>query len=458
MPKFNQFVIIGFGGVAKAFSMILLNSYNSFKKLPLIIFDQLDINESDTYKKLCKIMKVKFIQIKITKENYKQIFNKYIPKHSIVIDLAYRIGTMDIINQCRKHECLYINTSIDDWQPIKKTLIESKQEIINNLDQNDKPMTSVINHGMNPGIISHLVKYFLKKLTKISKNKIAVEYYKQKKYNYVANELGVNLIQIVERDNQISFVNSNEKFFINTWSVIGLIDEATSNVEISWGTHEKKLPAKCKITNNGQIVMPLLGYQLRTKSFEPTNGYLTGYCIPHAECYSIADYLQIKSANNIIYRPSVYYSYLVPDSAKILFHFIDYCIFDNHLPEKNHVLRSDEIIDGYDSVGCLFYLRNGKRYWIGSVLNNDFAIKISPEINATCIQVASGVISAILWMLKNPYMGLLEPEELDTTFILSVAKEWLGDLYYKDVTELCGLKSDQFSDLLIYPNNVVFKN
>jgi homospermidine synthase len=209
----------------------------------------------------------------------------------------------------------------------------------------------------------------LKKLSEKSPNNRLMQLCKIGKYNHVAKELGLTLIQIVERDNQITHLTSNENTFYNTWSVIGLLDETTLRAEVSWGTHEKKIPNDADVSNlddSCQIRLPLLGNQLRTLSFEPEGGKLTGYCIPHAECYSLANYLQVKdgSKNISVYRPSVYYSYLIPDTAKLISHYLEYCLDDNGLPKEEHVLRSDEIHSGFDSVGCLAFFNNGKRYWM----------------------------------------------------------------------------------------------
>jgi len=309
-------------------------------------------------------------------------------------------------------------------------------------------------------LISHFVKMLLKCIVKSSNDTTNIQLYKQNKYNEVAKNLGLSLIQIAERDNQVTHLLSNENTFYNTWSVIGFLDEAMIRAEISWGTHEQKIPQNAdtsKLKESGQIYLQQLGCQVRTTSFEPEGGKFTGYCIPHAECYSLTNFLSVKnmSTSEIIYRPSVYYTYLIPDTAKLICHYVDYCLDNNGLPPNEHVLQSSEISCGYDSVGCLIHFgKNGKKYWLGSIVDNESTKAVSCEITGTCVQVGIGILSCMEWMINNPYKGIIEPEEVDTNFVLLFAQKWLGKFCYKDVTDECikaGIISDQFSDLLSFP-------
>lgn len=457
----SQIVLIGFGAVGKAFTNIMLNIGTSIAKLPIIIIDPKDISNSETFKLLQqRSVPVQHVKEKITEQNYINIFNRFVKNKSIVVEVAYRISTLALIIECRKRQCVYVNTAIDSWKHTMDTIMSIKQNILNNVENKQINPTTVLNHGMNPGIVSHLVKYLLRKLAgRHANNTRLIQYCNENKYNYVAMELGLTLVQISERDAQQSNLQTDENIFYNTWSVIGLLDEATCRAEVSWGTHERKMPSDADTTamaSTCQIILPLHGCQLKTISYEPTCGKLAGYCIPHAECYSLANYLQIKNSEQVVYRPSIYYSYLVPNNAKLIANYMDYCLDNDGLPKNEHVLRSDEILGGFDSVGCLAYFKNGKRYWIGSVMDNSMALKISPEINVTCMQVGISLLACVEWMINNPNKGICEPEDLDSGFVLNRCKDWLGKLYCKDVTNECNIQSDQFSDLIVSPNNVKF--
>lgn len=94
---------------------------------------------------------------------------------------------------------------------------------------------------------------------------------------------------------------------------------------------------------------------------------------------------------------------------------------------------------------------------MGSIVDNEMAKAISPEINATCAQVAISVLACVEWMLLNPHRGIIEPEFVDSEFILDYCREWLGEFYVADVTEDCKIESDQLEDLLKSPNYILFE-
>jgi homospermidine synthase len=493
----TQLVLIGFGMVSRTLATIMLQTDSRFARLPIVIIEAKKIvgvaatstnpgssghchydETSDEHEPesihsevFAKLMaansNVTAVNVKLTRDNYQQVFAKYVKNGAIVVDLAVRLGTAQLVAECRRRHCVYVNTAIDTWKHTDESLFSLKQSILEQVREADdaagsnekqqQQMTAVFNHGMNPGLVSHFVKYLLRSLSSRGNDSRA----KPQPYNEIARNLGLTLIQIAERDTQTSARLTTEKCFYNTWSVVGFVDEATLPTEISWGTHEAALPyhaSKRARKASTQIILPIPGYQVRTRSYEPKGGSFTGYCIPHAEAYSIANYLRVGDT----YNPSVYYSYLVPDTAKLIAHYLDYALNDQHLPKREHVLRSDEISGGYDSVGILAFFRRRpdeplKKYWVGSIVSNDMARAISPEINGTCMQVAISVLACIEWMVANPHRGIVEPEEVDSDFVIDYCRDWLGEFFMANVTAECAdIDSDQLSQLLAAPSHILF--
>ena len=57
-------------------------------------------------------------------------------------------------------------------------------------------------------------------------------------------------------------------------------------------------------------------------------------------------------------------------------------------------------------------------YWYGSHLSIHEAKKLATYNNATSLQVAAGVLSGMIWAIKNPERGIIEPEGMDHEYIL----------------------------------------
>ena len=66
------------------------------------------------------------------------------------------------------------------------------------------------------------------------------------------------------------------------------------------------------------------------------------------------------------------------------------------------------------------------------------ARKLAPFNNATSLQVAAGVLGAMVWALENPAVGIVEPDEMPFVRVLEVAAPYLGEMVgkYSDWTPL----------------------
>jgi len=65
-------------------------------------------------------------------------------------------------------------------------------------------------------------------------------------------------------------------------------------------------------------------------------------------------------------------------------------------------------------------------WWCGTILDIDEARRLVPGQNATTLQVAASVTSAVSWMIRNPRRGVLLPDQLPHDEILEMARPYLG--------------------------------
>lgn len=464
----GKILLIGIGSVGRAL-LPLLFKLIKFKPEQLTIIDM--HNFSDRI--MTYIHKgVIFKHLKMTKENYIQILSKY-NSGDFIIDCAWNIDTIDLLKVCVDRGLKYINSSIEEWDPYDKfmhvktqdyTLYDRQMELrkwINSLDSNNLP-TMILEHGANPGMVSHLVKKAMIDISRTvikevsSKRKdLIIDYAKKGAFNLLAKTIGLKVIHISEQDTQITSEPKQPDEFVNTWSNEGFREEAIfAPSELGYGTHEKSYPQDSVLHRTGdrnQICLKSRGMNIMMHSWIKS-GHILGMLIRHGEAFTISDRLSVypehvKNPQNylisprnkdhtekVLYRPTVYYVYRPCDSALASIKEIE--SNDFKIQSKDRILYND-IISGRDELGCLllgdFGKSRKKGWWIGSLLDINEARQIvnsnQNDINATSIQVASSYISAIIYAIRNPQKGVLMPDDIDYKEILKIALPFWGPVY-----------------------------
>jgi homospermidine synthase len=172
------------------------------------------------------------------------------------------------------------------------------------------------------------------------------------------------------------------------------------------------------------------------KSWTPLAGQYKAFLITHNESISIADFLTLSDQEqNVIYRPTVHYSYRPCDDAILSLHELNGR--DLVLQDTKRIL-GDDIIDGVDELGVLLMGHKKGAYWFGSTLNIHEARQLAPYNSSTTLQVTSAVLAGVLWAIENPNRGIVEAEELDFERILEIAAPYLGTVsgHYTNWTPL----------------------
>jgi len=434
----NKVLIIGYGAVAKSTLPILLRHI----KIPYRNVTIIDFLDKKAELKSWMQKGAHFYQEKITPQNITKILSKYVDAGSLIIDLAWNIDCIDILQWAHNNKVLYVNASIEEWDPYSdihtKTSLEKslyhRYVMLSEISKEWNSTTAVVDHGANPGLISHFVKQGIvdiadsiirqKKVSK-GKAKILERLIKNEKFAHLAMAIGIKVIHSSERDTQLSNRTKDFDEFVNVWSIEGIVEESIAPVEIGWGVHEKELPKFTIKPDSGpknQIIIPQMGINTLVRSWVPNQEFV-GMIITHGEAYGISKMLTLRRRNKVIYRPTVHYAYLPANETMSSLH--DLRCRGYELPMKKRIMN-DEITVGADTLGALIMGHVYNSWWTGSILSIEEARKLVSHQNATTIQVAIGVVSAIKWMINNPNKGLCFPEDLPYRDILSMAKPYLG--------------------------------
>ena len=139
----NRVVFVGFGAVARCTLPILVNHLNiNPKRITTIDFDQ-----NDEVLKPWIARGMTFVKDRVAPENMGSLLGQYLSTGDLLIDLAWNIDCCEIVQWCHDRGVLYVNTSVELWDPYGGA---------HNISTWSEPgPTAVIEHGANPGLISH---------------------------------------------------------------------------------------------------------------------------------------------------------------------------------------------------------------------------------------------------------------------------------------------------------------
>lgn len=441
MVSFGKRVLfIGFGSVAQCTLPILVKHL----KMPLSNITVLDFEDCAKILKPWTDQGVRFVRDKVTPENMGQVLAKHLAAGDLLIDLAWNIDCCEILQWCHDHGVLYLNTSVEVWDPYDRGLYSHPtQRTLYWRHMNVRKMkagwsapgpTAVIEHGANPGLISHFTKQALldiaarvlddKKATGAAADEIK-QLAADRTFNRLAMKLGVKVIHCSERDTQISDQAKNVDEFVNTWSIEGFREEGTTTAEMGWGTHEKELPPRAFQHTEGpknQICLAQMGINTWVRSWVP-NYRIRGMIVRHGEAFTISDKLTVWENGRAVYRPTMHYAYCPCDAA--IASLSELRGYDYELQPKLRIM-GDEITGGADILGALVMGHAYNSWWTGSDLSIEESRRLVPHQNATTMQVAIAVVGAVLWMIEHPSQGIHVPDDLPHDFILDIARPYLG--------------------------------
>ena len=307
----NRVVFVGFGAVARCTMPILIDHIKvDPKRITVIDFDQVD-----EALKPWIAQGVTFVKDRVTPDNMGSLLGKHLASGDLLIDLAWNIDACEIVQWCHDRGIMYVNTSVELWDPYagsgdkhptERTLYWRHMNLRRMVAKWSEPgPTAVIEHGANPGLISHFTKQALldiaqqsladKKFSGAQAEAIA-HHAKAGEFNHLARQLGVKVIHCSERDTQITDQPKQVNEFVNTWSVEGFREEGTTTAEMGWGTHEKELPAYAYEHADGpksQICLARMGINTYVASWVPPNHDIIGMIVRHGEAFTITEKLTV---------------------------------------------------------------------------------------------------------------------------------------------------------------------
>ena len=459
----GKIVQFGFGAVGKSFYEKVSKEIKFNENKYFVV--TMDKEEFEAYINLGGIV-ANFIEAEVTKSNFKEIFGKILSSGDLLIDFADTVGTKDICDWCAKNNIMYINTGEADWpenwysilnENLKKN--ELKEKYKNSIQENKYPI--VLQHGNNPGLVSHFVKAGIEYIanTQFKKDKELKKLIKENKFNEAAQRLNIKMIHI----NDIDLQKINDKYddnkLFNTWCIDSFFFEALSEATMNIGTQEKiDFEDECKFIDyeNGFIEFKKLAVEKECDTYYP-EGKFKGYLVPHEETITIAKSLEVKKDNKVIYRPSVMFIYSPCEFARKYLKNAKVNEYPNPDPNKpldcknqngetiirgyvypkySEIVYKEKIESGTEYVGVLIRGENFKPVWVGNRIELSYLYKNEKDSywqTPTITPVAMSALAAVCWMIKNKEKGgIYFPDDItDYKYILKIAEKYISKTIYK---------------------------
>ena len=425
----GKIIFIGFGSIAKGVLPLFL------RHLPLTP-DRIRIVAADPdNEEIASRYGIPYHQIRLTESNYRSVLEPLLEKGDFLVNLSVFVSSIALMELCREKEVLYIDTSIEPWEggytdtsasASARSNYALREAALEFGRKNPGGPTAIVCQGANPGMVSGFLKQALLNVAK--DNGIDARPATRDDWATLARQLNIRVIHVAERDTQNTSVRKKRNEFVNTWSIDGFIGEGLQPAELGWGTHEKHWPKDAGTHSFGcqaAIYLNQPGAATQVRSWTPMEGPYHGFLITHSESISIADYLTVRENGEVVYRPTVHYAYHPSDDAVLSVHEL---AGKNWQEQPVKRLMRDEIEEGVDELGVLLMGNPKGVYWYGSHLGIDEARKNAPYNNATSLQVAAGVLAGVIWAIRNPGLGVIEPDDIDHETMLEIARPYLGEV------------------------------
>ena len=425
-----RLLIVGNGAVSRCTQEVLLRL-----GVPGTRVTVLDAADSEAASPMARAG-ARFVMDRLRPDTIDRSYAIHVGGGDVVVDLTTEVGAFDALRAATAAGAAYVNTAFESWETIVDADLPFLDRTLygfhlrfDRLRAGLRGPTAVVEHGANPGLVSHWVRRALADMALHvgPHDEALLTSVAEGRWADACRLLRVKVVHISERDTQTTVVPRRPGEFACTWSVKGFFEEGGAPAELGWGTHEPALPAGARTWDEGprhQLMIERPGVDTIVRSWVPTGGPIHGMVVTHGEANTITSALSsYDERGDVLWRPTVHYAYQPPDVAIESWWE---CRANGWRLQDDRRILADDIDEGIDELGVLL-LGDLGGWWCGSQLSIHEARRlVGAGHNATTLQVAASVVAAVAWVAEHPDSGMLVPDELDHETILATADPWLG--------------------------------
>src|ERR1700736_4764725 len=221
----GRLVIVGFGSIGQGVLPLLLRHLKiEPDQVPIITAEPRGHEVAAEYG-------VRFIETALTRENYRALLVAQLGRGDFLLNVSVDVSSVSLIELCQEKGALYLDACIEPWPggytdpslpPAARSNYALRESALALRPRYPAGPTAVITHGANPGLVSHFVKQALIDLAEASALGGAIPQSRDG-WALLAEELGLKVIHIAERDTQVATIPKEPGEFVNTWSIDGFV-------------------------------------------------------------------------------------------------------------------------------------------------------------------------------------------------------------------------------------------
>ena len=411
--------LLGFGAVGQSFFRIFMEN-EKYEKDVFHVVDE-DLSKKEMFISAGGKPE-NFHCIQVNRTNYIGLL-QMIKSGDYFIDLGIDIKNIELLKYCLTNGIHYLSTADsswkddDEWKSAHQHFLEYKH-LKHTIPT--RQVTSVIEFGMNPGLVSTFVKAAITDIVLkdtssyvVNNRPLLMQYLKENRFNEIAALLKIRRIIEIDNDNQEISLPYDGRTFYSPWNSYGFLYESISHPEIAFGTMEEFFSIE-KVADFDYddlfIAMDGMSFDYPRTVFSP-QGFVEGRIVTHEEVFSIRDFLTYGE-----YRPTVMFIYSPCDYAEKSIVRSKY-----YEPERFRLLSGKDISSGGESVGVILSGDHFQTRYYGNYLCTE-----RENETATILQVSASLYAAYRYVKHHPNEGLMFPEDLNHIEILNMVRSFLG--------------------------------
>ncbi len=203
----GRLLLIGFGSIGQGILPLVLRHIGGLSpdRITVVTADDAGRDEAEQFG-------IRFLNHPLTRENYRHVLEPLVGRGDFVLNLSVDVSSIALMKLCQEKGALYLDTCIEPWPggysdpnipASRRTNYALREETLELRKAYPKGPTAVITHGANPGLVSHFVKQALLDIAADTDVEVG-EPANRDEWAALAQQLGIKVIHIAERDTQIS--------------------------------------------------------------------------------------------------------------------------------------------------------------------------------------------------------------------------------------------------------------